>query len=86
MESRNRNINTYRTSRLIVGFEHECPFLAEIRSSAGAAERLLWRKQTLKLDEPTAKTTHKRHLAEIKNPRWYGAFTNIFFNNFYEAG
>ena len=46
--------NTGRVIGLTEGVKSECWILAVLRSSAGAIERLLWRKQTLKLDESVA--------------------------------
>jgi hypothetical protein len=47
------------------GLNPECPFLAELRSSVGAIERLLWRKQTLKLDEAAAITDPEPTFCQI---------------------
>jgi hypothetical protein len=45
----------------------EGPLLAELRSPVGSIERLIWRKLTLKLDEPAAKTDPNRILNFLKN-------------------
>jgi len=45
---------------------HDCPKLAVLRSPGSVYERRLWRKRSLKLDEPAARDNPKPTLIKWK--------------------
>jgi hypothetical protein len=59
----------------------ERPLLAELRSPSSTCKRLYWRKQSLKLDEPAAKTDPQRTLRFQNSAAALGTLESFYDND-----